>query len=386
MKIALALDRLDPPRGGLESWARDLACWLVGRGHDVHVAAFDFAPGLDTAGISLHPVARARTRLESSGAITERVRALAADVVHDLGIGWCFDVLHPQFGCRSVSRERHEASIPWRDRWRDVWSFRQRRRWRELSEIEQRQLRNPSGHLIASSRMVAGHFERRHGLPADRIHVIYNGVDTGRFSPEACAPLRRAARARLSASGATPVLLMVTSNFYLKGLPTALRALARLVANGSGARLVVAGRGDTTPFAATIERLGLKDHVTFLGHVDDMLPYYAAADVAVLPTYHDTCSLTVLEAWACGIPAVTTTWNGASELMQPGREGYVLQRAEDDERLAADLSRVLDGERRAAMGRAARELALRCTLETNFSRIENLYEVRLQRRKARAGA
>jgi UDP-glucose:(heptosyl)LPS alpha-1,3-glucosyltransferase len=221
--------------------------------------------------------------------------------------------------------------------------------------------------------MVAEHFQQRHGFPPERIHVIYNGVDTTRFSPEACGPLRRPTRAALGASDEAALVLMVASNFYLKGLPTALHAMARLVAAGTDARLVIAGRGDPAQFSRTIERLGLGGRVTFLGNVDDTLPYYAAADAVVLPTYHDPCSLTVLEAWACGIPAITTRWNGASELMRNGCEGYTLERPDEDEQLAVCLGQVLDPRQRPMMARAARALALRCRLDENFSRIEDLY-------------
>jgi UDP-glucose:(heptosyl)LPS alpha-1,3-glucosyltransferase len=374
MKIAIALERLEPSRGGLESWARDLIQWLLHRGHDVHVAAFSFASERVVEGASLHQVPPATSRIHASEAMTHCVSNLGADIVHDLGVGWHFDVWHPQFGCRCISRARQQASRPLTDRWRSAWSPRQRRRWREAREIERRQISRPATRMIASSRMVAGHFEHLHGLPSDRIHVIYNGVDTVRFSPEACRPLRAATRAALGAMDRTPLVLLAATNFYLKGLPTALRALARVVAGGNDVRLLVAGRGDAMPFSSTIEHLGLGAHVTFLGHVDEMLRYYAAADAVVLPTYHDPCSLTVLEAWACGVPAITTRWNGASELMRDGREGYILDRSDDDERLAACLLQLLDRNRRTAMGRAARELALGCSQEDNFSRVADLYQ------------
>ena len=57
----------------------------------------------------------------------------------------------------------------------------------------------------------------------------------------------------------------------------------------------------------------------------------------MLPTYYDSCSLSVLESIACGTPAITTRQNGASELIEHGREGFVLDAPSDDVALARAL-------------------------------------------------
>jgi hypothetical protein len=64
------------------------------------------------------------------------------------------------------------------------------------------------------------------------------------------------------------------------------------------------------------------------GWVDDMAPFYAAADLAVQPTFYDACSLATLESLASGLPVVTTRANGGSELLTPGVDGIVLDDAE----------------------------------------------------------
>ena len=46
------------------------------------------------------------------------------------------------------------------------------------------------------------------------------------------------------------------------------------------------------------------------------MPYYAAADLYVHPTFYDPCSLVVLEAAACGLPIITSRYNGAAELFR----------------------------------------------------------------------
>ena len=81
--------------------------------------------------------------------------------------------------------------------------------------------------------------------------------------------------------------------------------------------------------------------VTLVGTVDDPVPYYAAADAFVLPTFYDPSSLSVSEAAAAGLPSVTTRFNGAAELLTDGVDGFVLDDPADDGALADRLGRLL---------------------------------------------
>ena len=96
--------------------------------------------------------------------------------------------------------------------------------------------------------------------------------------------------------------------------------------------LVVGTRtGSNRAFPSLARRLGVGAQVRFLGSVPDseMPGIYRSCDAYVHPTFSDHCSLVVLEALACGLPVVTTRQNGAAELMCDGREGFVLDRADD---------------------------------------------------------
>ena len=67
----------------------------------------------------------------------------------------------------------------------------------------------------------------------------------------------------------------------------------------------------------------MADRVRFWGPVTETAPFYQAATVLALPTLYDPCSNVVLEALACGTPAVTTAANGAAEFITPGENGAV---------------------------------------------------------------
>src|SRR5207248_3522502 len=118
--------------------------------------------------------------------------------------------------------------------------------------------------------------------------------------------------------------------------------------------LIVAGKSKTKPFERLARRLGVADRVRFIGYCPDMRNCYFAADFFVHPTFYDPCSNVVLEAMACGLPVITSAYNGACELLHPPREGYVLDDPHDHRRLAEALARMLDPARRAACGQAAR--------------------------------
>ena len=83
----------------------------------------------------------------------------------------------------------------------------------------------------------------------------------------------------------------------------------------------MAGSSDTAAFERLARRLKITDRVRFAGYCADMRNGYFAADFFVHPTFYDPCSLVVMEALACGLPVVTTRYNGAAEIMRPPREG-----------------------------------------------------------------
>lgn len=176
--------------------------------------------------------------------------------------------------------------------------------------------------VICNSRLVKDDIARRFAVAEDKLHVIYNGVDLDHFHPGLRQAHRGALRAALGVADTTPVILFVGSGFERKGIPTLLRALARMARRD--ALLLVVGRdGRQRRMAALADRLGIAGRVRFLGGQPDVRPYYGAADCFALPTLYDPMPNAALEALACGLPVVTSTTSGAAELIQPGVNGQV---------------------------------------------------------------
>ncbi|MGZ5019051.1 MAG: glycosyltransferase family 4 protein [Chthoniobacterales bacterium] len=367
MKIGLVLERFDPARGGLENWTWQFARALVRRGHEVHVVAFEFHPDASADRIVAHQLEMPRSRIERAEVIAAHLPALHFDVVHDMGIGWHADIIQPHAGSTIALWEHNLMRIP---KWRQVRFWREKR-YRELAEIERRQLES-SAIIVPVSRMLEQNFILLHHLPAARMRVIYNGVDVERFTP-ASRDIFRAATRRELGLGDEVLFLMLAHNLLLKNAESLIRAAAQLVAVGPAVRVLIAGGKKPERFVRLAEKLGVTHVVSFLGLVD-AVKYYAAADVFVHPTWYDPCSLVTLEASACGLPVITTRFNGASALMKDGCEGFVLDDPAGVAALVVRMKELLDRTKRESMGAAGRAMTMQHTFEQQTTEFLKLYE------------
>jgi len=150
-------------------------------------------------------------------------------------------------------------------------------------------------------------------LRADAIPVIYNQPDLTRFSP-AAPGLKPELRRALGLPGQADLIVTAGTNFRLKGVHVLIRALALLPPSF---HLAVAGGRSGGDMQDLARALGVENRVHFLGRVDDMPALYRAGDIFVLDTFYDACANAVLEALACGLPAVSTACNGSSAFLRP---------------------------------------------------------------------
>lgn len=169
----------------------------------------------------------------------------------------------------------------------------------------------------------------------------------------------------------------------MKGLGFLMKALARIKGEGhSSFKLLILGRDCQKPYLRLARKLGLSEEVVFAGSTDEPEKYYGAADLLVQPTFYDACSLTVLEALASGVPVITTSSNGASGIITPGQEGFVLSAPRDSRALAERISFFLNNENRAKASIAARQLAETYSLEKNWNEMKDIFEKTGSKKKA----
>jgi|SRR5271165_5209558 len=228
-------------------------------------------------------------------------------------------------------------------------------------------LNRPSA-VVCVSEGAAEEVRRHIPVVADRVVTIHNGVDTDAFAPGVRHVEAAARRRSLELPEGGLVAAFVGSEWERKGLEPAIRALAQ----APGWILAVAGSGDEPSYQQLAERLGVGERVRWLGVVSDIQLIYELADAFVLPTAYETFSLVTFEAAASGLPILAAPVSGVRELIQDGRNGFLISRDPAD--IAARLRQLAeDPELRARLGAAARESALDYSWERMVARHAELY-------------
>ena len=382
MRIGIVVDDLDRRRGGMSEWCWQFIHAMGRRGEELHLIAQGFGEDALPANVTQHAVARTNSRLEFAAAAEQAAEGLALDIVHDMGIGWHFDIFQPHGGSYAAWMARRLDMYPawFRAVKRPIDTLLPRRRdydrhWRRQCEA----VGQSDATIIALSNLVANDFVDLNGISPSRIAVIHNGVDCNRFSPARRAEHRTGVRRRLGVDDDTRLLLLAAHNFRLKGVPELLGVAARLAENRRRAHVVIAGGKRLKRWQLAATRLKIGDSVTFLGTVADMAPLYAAADAYVHPTYYDPCSLVLLEAAASGLPIVTTRRrNGAVELFRDD-EILTVEDPSANDALYERIDALFDEKLRARLSSAARGVALRNSIERNVAQIAQVYEKRMRR-------
>jgi len=325
--------------GGTERYLDQVAAHLATHGHRVTIVcrSHEAAPHPAVRFAVLRPLALgAAWRLWSfATAVEHHVRTANYDVVFGLGKTWTHDVVRLGGGCEETYLEQAHAATrrPWA-RYVPRLSLKQRLAVR----IERRALAPGAyAHVITNSNMVKRDVMRRYGVPTDRVTVIYNGVDLERFHPRH----RTAAGADLRRQwGVAPdafVVLFLGTGYGRKGLDRLVQAFPALLAQRPAARLVVAGYDSAQAhYERQAARLGLAEAVRFVGGRRDADACFGAADLYALPTRYDPFANSTLEALATGLPVITTTANGASELLTHRTTGSVIA-PEAADALASEL-------------------------------------------------
>lgn len=382
MKIGLVIDSFNPHRGGAEAWTYQHALNLLARGYEVHVIAQDIPAKAAELPIVIHRLEKINTPLDRAEAAEAKLRTLKLDLIHDMGLGWYCDVFQPHSGCWTAITQQKLLFMP---RWFrpikhrvDSWLPR----YRQFQSLSKRQAATEDHIFLALSHKVAEEFQLYHQVPTDRIHVVYNGVDVERFAPRRQAEFRQSMRRRLGIPDSDVLAIAVAHNFRLKGVPTLMRAMEILSRKHLPVHAVVVGGKHIVPWQLKAKARRLP--MTFVGAQPDTVPFYAAADMLVHPSFYDTCSLVLLEAAASGLPLLVSRENGAAELLSDGVEGLLLDDPADAERLAVQMELLLDASLRQRMGAAARQLASQHTLERNCEEIIDVYRQCAQSRRMAA--
>jgi glycosyltransferase involved in cell wall biosynthesis len=186
--------------------------------------------------------------------------------------------------------------------------------------------------VVPASSTVYNELHQLIGVPKEKMQVILNGADPREFYP---------GQEERKALGLpeTGVLGLFAGDIKMnrKGIDTVLKALVSV----PDMQLIVVGRKEGSPFPAMAEELGVARRTHFLDFRRDISQIMRACDFFVFPSRYEACALVLVEALASGLPIITASTTGGSEVVTPAC-GICVPDVEDVSAIAAAMQKLTE--------------------------------------------
>ncbi len=384
MKIAIVIERFDPAAGGAERSTAQIAAELAGRGHEVTVLAGNSPVAPVYQGISVKGMLPGDARFKSAGHVRrfeQWVRSELASGGFDTSLSVTTNaparVIQPRGGTVLEVRERNLAA-------RDAGMGRLFKQWvvmfspkqRALASAEQRTLADPMvRRFVGVSDYVTRQLARHYRITGDRVVVIPNAAAMPKMTADERSEARARVRAELGLGDDDVAFLFAAFNPRLKGIDTLLKATAIRKKEGGHAVALCAGEFGAREKALAAS-LGVMDRIRDLGPDRKMAELYVAADVTVLPTYYDPSSKVIIESLMMGVPAISTSYNGASDMIIDRSTGVtrgrVIADPADAQALALAMRELEAADERARCRAACQGLAEKLSMKVHVDALEKV--------------
>lgn len=227
-----------------------------------------------------------------------------------------------------------------------------------------------SSRIVANSQATA----RRFGLPLrERVKVVHNGLDLQWL----CA--NQPVKPPLIEPG-WKVILVVGRLSKWKRHDLAISAFEQVAEAAPELHLICIGDRDPLDEAWQVElqertrRSAFSNRIHWVGHVDDVRPWYRAASLLVLPSQNEPFGRVLVEAMACGVPVIATRGGGVPEIVRDGKDGLLVDPGRADEMAEAILRVLGDDILRAELTDSARTRAELFSLVAHIARMEQIFE------------
>lgn len=371
MKIAIIRKKYNP-YGGAERYLHGLISNFIKMGHEVHIFANKW-PASDRQNISFHkvPMIGGLSLLKVWSfaiAVWILLRREKFDIVFSNERTFNQDVYRAADGCH---KGWLSIRIKYLNFWRKMSILLNPLHWSVLGIdwiiYKKRRFKK----VIALSKQGKKEMMEYYNVPEDMIHVIYNGVDLEKFHPRNRKD--RDVLRKQSGIGKTQlVLLYVGTGFERKGLRYLIEAVALLKRDTY--HLWVIGKGNTTTYRKLAQNLGVEEYVTFLGPINGVEKYYGAADIFVFPTLYEPFGNVHLEALASGLPVITSSMSGGSEIITPGVDGQIIADPANPYEISEKICEVVKRMKEIDMGYEARKKAEGFTLERTVRELTGVFD------------
>lgn len=218
-----------------------------------------------------------------------------------------------------------------------------------------RKILNVASALIAVSDETKEFMENRYGIPPGRIDIVPLGCDATLFQRNLDS--RKELRELHKVAESDTLFVYAGKLVPPKGLHILVEAAIGLLRNNHRAKVMLVGNGPreyVEKIHSKIRASGFQDSFIFLPMVPnkDLSKVYSAGDVGVWPRQ---CSLTMIEAMACGLPVIISDASGAIERVNHGNG--LLYHGEDPDDLQRKMKILLDKKTRETISKKAREFA-----------------------------
>lgn len=215
--------------------------------------------------------------------------------------------------------------------------------------------------IVVNSRDVADYIARYYRAPHERIHVVYNAIDTQRFAPAPADGVDR--------------IVTVGRLVEQKNHALFLRAAAQLARELPSVHFVIVGDGPLRPqLEAQAQQLGIGDRVCFTGERTDVETVLAGSALFWLTSRWEGLPNVVLEAMASGVPVIATDVGGTRELIQSGVDGFVVAADDAESFVHHSYACLTDPELRRRLAVAARARAEAFSSTRMVGTLVQLYE------------
>ncbi len=215
--------------------------------------------------------------------------------------------------------------------------------------------------IVTSTQEGKNNLIRLYGSTPEKVRVIPAGVDLDLFYPTD----REEARRKLALEEYRRVLLFAGRLQPFKGLELLLHAMTYLPNHGTTRLLVVGGNAGKTnelvKMNSLVSELGISNMVGFVGAVEhDRMPtFYNAADICIVPSYHESFGMVAVEALASGTPVLASRVGGLATIVKDGETGYLFDER-SPEVLATYLCLLMsENEIRESMAKSARQSVMK---------------------------
>lgn len=239
-------------------------------------------------------------------------------------------------------------------------------RSRKIKEFFYRRLFNYANFIIVPSVGIKSHLVKVFNLKQERIKIIYNPIDLFKID--------KLEKEGLDNDALGKYILAVGRLTKQKGYPYLLRAYS-LIYKGIKEKLVILGEGeDEKKLRQLAKDLGIQERILFLGFQNNPYKFMKNASVFILSSLWEAFAIVIVEAMACGVPAISTDCpSGPSEIIINGKNGILVPPADEKAMAEAMLSLLKDENLRKKFSREGKKRAKDFKIEKILPKYEELF-------------